>query len=651
MSFESVLIANRGEIACRIIRTLNEQGLRSIAVFSDADKDAPHVKLADDAVYIGASPASESYLVVDKILAAAKVSEAEAVHPGYGFLSENAEFALRCADAGLIFIGPSSEAISLMGDKAAAKRHMIEAGVPVLKGYQGETWDDATLVKEAKAVGFPLMVKAAAGGGGRGMRLVTKADDLPTAILAARAEALSAFGSDVLILEQAVNRPRHVEVQVFGDSQGNIIHLGERDCSVQRRHQKVLEEAPCPVMTDALRTRMGEAAVQAARSVNYVGAGTVEFLLDESEEFFFLEMNTRLQVEHPVTEIVMGLDLVALQISVAQGHPLGLTQEDIALNGHAIEARLYAENPSQDFLPTTGRVEYLSQPTGVRFDGGVETGSDVSPFYDPMIAKIIASGPDRETARRKLVWALNDTVLFGVPTNREFLIDALNADAFVSGEATTAFIDETFGADKLGGRVLSEERAALGALTHYLALRDKVSNNIPIDVQGWFSAQPLSAPFEYEGLRAEVSAIRADKFDIKCGAFEQVVQIESWSDGRAQFACESGRKALYWYMTKSAELYIQIGPASFHLVNSLALPPAREASVGQGDIIAPLHGAVTEVFVAKGDSVELGARLAVVEAMKMQHDILADISGRVVDVFAKIGDQVSANAPLFKINS
>jgi len=454
MSFTSVLIANRGEIACRIIRTLREMGVRSIAVYSDAD-------VADDAVHIGGSPAADSYLNIEKIIEAAKVSGAEAVHPGYGFLSENPEFAARCDEAGLLFIGPSPEAIKLMGDKAAAKRHMIKAGVPVLPGYQGSDQEDANLIKEAVRIGFPLMVKAAAGGGGRGMRLVLREKDLPHALSTARAEALSAFGSDALILERAVMRPRHVEVQIFGDQQGNIIHLGERDCSVQRRHQKVLEEAPCQIMTDELRKRMGDVAVKAARSVNYVGAGTVEFLLDSSGAFFFLEMNTRLQVEHPVTEMITGLDLVALQIRIAQGTPLDLLQGDIKLSGHAIEARLYAEIPAQNFLPATGQVEHLFFPKDVRIDSGIEGGSDISPFYDPMLAKIIATGPDRETARRKLVRALEETALFGVETNRAFLIQALCKQSFVAGEATTAFIAENFLEEGLAEKPISPSLAAV----------------------------------------------------------------------------------------------------------------------------------------------------------------------------------------------
>lgn len=651
MSFQSVLIANRGEIACRIIRTLREMGLRSVAVYSDADRDMPHVRLADDAVYIGAPPALESYLVIEKILGAAQSSGADAIHPGYGFLSENADFAQACADAALTFIGPSPDAISLMGDKAAAKRHMIEAGVSVLPGYQGAVQEDAVLVSEAKRIGFPLMVKAAAGGGGRGMRFVSNARELIGAISSARAEALSAFGSDRLILERAVLRPRHVEVQVFGDSHGHVIHLGERDCSVQRRHQKVLEEAPCPVMTDDLRSRMGEAAVQAARSVDYVGAGTVEFLLNDGGEFFFLEMNTRLQVEHPVTEMVTGLDLVALQIRVAQGHTLGLTQDDIAMRGHAIEARLYAENPSQGFLPATGHIEHLSFPESVRVDSGIEAGSDVSPFYDPMIAKIIASGPDRQTARRHLVQALENTVLFGVPTNREFLIQALSAEAFVDGQATTAFIEENFPPEALTARPLTKEAAALAGLTQYLALRERSQVNVPNELMGWNSAEPLAHPFQYEGHRVDIIAQTADRFSLTCGAYKTDVRVESWEPGTVSYLLKSGRKTLRWHMLSPAEIYIQIDAVSFHLINTLAIPAAREDAIGQGNITAPLHGSLTEILVEKGGAVEIGAKLAVVEAMKMQHDILADMSGTISEVFAEVGTQISANAPLFKIDS
>lgn len=649
--FRAVLIANRGEIACRIIRTLSDLCMRSIAVYSDADRTAPHVRLADDAVYLGPSPAAESYLNIEKIIEAAKISGAEAVHPGYGFLSENADFATACEKADLVFIGPSTEAIRLMGDKAAAKRHMIEAGVPLLPGYQGGDQSDAALLEEAKKIGFPLMVKASAGGGGRGMRLVLKAKDLPQSISAARSEALSSFGSNALILERALIRPRHVEIQIFGDSHGRVIHLGERDCSVQRRHQKILEEAPCPVMTDALRERMGAAAVKVAQSVNYIGAGTVEFLLDESGAFFFLEMNTRLQVEHPVTEMVTSLDLVALQIRVAQGERLGLTQDAVSLCGHAIEARLYAEDPSKDFLPAIGQLKCLSLPTDVRIDSGVETGSKISPFYDPMIAKIVAFGPNRETARSKLVAALEDLVLFGVQTNRQFLIEALNKSSFISGEATTAFINEAFTPETLKPRPISHEMTALAAATHVLATRSQNSALIYPDLFGWHSASPIVYPLQYDEARIELICKGPKRFLVTLGAEEFDIECVDWTHDEARFSINGRSRSIVWYMPNSAEIFVQSDGVDFHLTNSLARPKPREEIAGQGDICSPLHGALTEILVKTGESVKRGARLAVVEAMKMQHDILADMDGQVEDIFAVAGTQVAANAPLIKLIS
>ncbi|MEO1336425.1 MAG: acetyl-CoA carboxylase biotin carboxylase subunit, partial [Myxococcota bacterium] len=394
-----ILVANRGEIACRIIRSAHSLGRTAVAVYSEADKDAPHVRMADEAVCIGPPSVAASYLNIDAIIAAAQKTNADAIHPGYGFLAENADFARAVTAAGLVFIGPPIEAIALMGNKAAAKRRMLDAAVPCVPGYQGTDQTDPTFVKQARDIGYPVMVKAASGGGGRGMRLVEDESQLVAALARARAEADSAFGSNELILEKAVVRPRHVEIQVFADRHGHVIHLGERDCSVQRRHQKVIEEAPCPVMTPQLRSAMGQAAVEAAKSIDYVGAGTVEFLLDASGAFYFLEMNTRLQVEHPVTEMVTGIDLVAQQISVAEGHPLDIEQSDVAFNGHAIEVRLYAEDPAQGFTPSTGRLERWSTPDleGIRVDDGVDSGTEISPYYDPMVAKVIGWGPTRET--------------------------------------------------------------------------------------------------------------------------------------------------------------------------------------------------------------------------------------------------------------
>ena len=430
MAFTKVLIANRGEIACRIMRTAQAQGYDTVAVYSEADADAPHVRIADQAVCIGGAPVEESYLNMAAILEAAARTGADAVHPGYGFLAENATFAQACADAGVTFIGPSPRAIALMGNKRLAKLRMAEAEVPCVPGYSGTAQDDPTLAAEGEIIGFPLMVKAAAGGGGRGMRLVEAAADLPAAISGARSEAENAFGSGELILERAVVEPRHVEIQIFADRHGNCLHLGERDCSIQRRHQKVVEEAPSPAVDDALRAEMGRAAVMAARAIDYVGSGTVEFLLGPDDTFYFLEMNTRLQVEHPVTEMITGLDLVAWQLDIANGATLPLSQDEIRFDGHAIEVRLYAEDPYAGFLPQTGVVAAWRPSAEVRVDGGIAQGQVISPFYDAMVAKVIAHGRSREEARRRLIRGLAGTTLLGVPNNRGFLLDVLRHDNF-----------------------------------------------------------------------------------------------------------------------------------------------------------------------------------------------------------------------------
>ena len=445
-AIQTVLVANRGEIAVRVMRTAKAMGLKTVAVYSDADANALHARSADMAVSLGGNTAAESYLNGDAILEAARTTGADAIHPGYGFLSENTGFAAACAEAGIIFIGPPAAAVEIMGDKALAKRAMLEAQVPCIPGYQGEDQSDDTLIREAEAMGMPVMIKAAAGGGGRGMRRVADPEQLLKSIALARSEAEGAFGNGDLILERAIEGARHVEVQVFADTHGNVIHLGERDCSLQRRHQKVVEESPCPVMTPELREAMGTAAAEAARAVSYVGAGTVEFLLDASEEFYFLEMNTRLQVEHPVTECVTGFDLVQWQIRVAQGEPLPATQDDIDLFGHAIEVRLCAEDPAAAFLPSAGPVSLFSLPIeeGVRVDSGIETGDAISPFYDSMVAKVIAWGETRETARLKLRSALQATALAGVTHNRAFLLELLDQPIFIEGGATTDYIDQHY---------------------------------------------------------------------------------------------------------------------------------------------------------------------------------------------------------------
>src|SRR3954463_15461856 len=423
--FFRVLIANRGEIALRVMRSARKLGLGVVAVYSDADRDALHVQQADQAVRIGEPLPTQSYLNIPAIVAAAKASGADAVHPGYGFLAENEEFAQACKDAGLVFIGPSPQAIETMGNKAGAKEIMKKAGVPVVPGYQGVDQGDEVMLAEAREIGFPVMIKAVAGGGGRGMRLVTDAASFPDSLRSARSEAKAAFGDPTVILERAIQNPRHIEVQVFGDRYGNAIHLGERDCSVQRRHQKLIEEAPSPAVTPRLRARMGQVAVDAVRSLRYEGAGTLEFLLDASGEFYFMEMNTRLQVEHPVTEAITGLDLVELQLRVASGEPLGLVQEDIRFSGHAIEVRLCSEDAGHDFMPQSGRMALWQMPEGIRIEHALQSGSEIPPFYDSMIAKIVSHGADRNEARGKLIGALEQTAAFGVTTNQGLLVSCL----------------------------------------------------------------------------------------------------------------------------------------------------------------------------------------------------------------------------------
>jgi geranyl-CoA carboxylase alpha subunit len=656
--FTSILVANRGEIACRVIRTAKAQGYRTVAVYSDADAGAPHVQMADEAVHIGPGPVSESYLVQYNILAAAKASGAEAIHPGYGFLSENATFARACESAGVVFIGPGSDAIHLMGNKAEAKRRMIAAGVPCVPGYEGEKQDDATLLREGANITLPLMVKAAAGGGGRGMRLVHQAEELANAIKQARAEAESAFGNGDLILEKAIIRPRHVELQVFGDSQGNIVHLGERDCSVQRRHQKVVEEAPCPVITQALRDEMGAAAVAAAKSINYRGAGTVEFLLDESGAFYFLEMNTRLQVEHPVTELITGLDLVALQLQVAQGEPLGFTQDNVTLTGHAIEVRLYTEDPSQNFLPTSGPVDLWSPPggAGVRVDSGICSGQDISPFYDPMVAKIIASGPTREIARLRLIEALRETVLFGPRHNRDFLVACLEKDTFAAGQATTAFIAEEFAdsgiVDALPGFADSAVAAVLEQNLQYQQLYNS-SVMVAPQLHDWSSASPLVSRKQYvHGERVHDLAIIAlgnSTYRVFDADNTVMIELNAMTDSTAHVGIDGVRHTVRYQMPEAGKLHLSIDGRAAQYRDMIRLDGALDQVGGSGRIVAPMHGLLLEVRVAAGDTVEAGQTLAVLEAMKMHYEIVSDAAGQVTEVIAVAGKQVAADDLLIEI--
>jgi geranyl-CoA carboxylase alpha subunit len=653
----TLLVANRGEIALRIMRTAHAMGLSTVAVYSDADANAPHVRFADEAVRIGPAPVGESYLSVERIVAAAKASGATAIHPGYGFLSENAAFAKAVEGAGLTFVGPPPSAIEIMGDKARAKRRMIEAGVPCVPGYEGEDQSDKAFAAAAAKVGFSVMVKAAAGGGGRGMRLVAKAGDLSAALKVARSEAQNAFGNGDLILEKAILRPRHVEIQVFADSRGAVIHLGERDCSVQRRHQKVIEEAPCPVMTPDLRERMGAAAVEAARAVGYVGAGTVEFLLDEGGAFYFLEMNTRLQVEHPVTEMVTGLDLVELQLRVARGETLGLAQKDVKLEGHAIEVRLYAEDPEAGFLPSTGPVLLFRAPSGegVRVDAGIETGSEVSPFYDPMLAKIVAHGATRDEARGRLVSALSTTTVFGLRTNRDFLIDALGRPVFAGGKATTAFISETYGDG--GFRSPSPAvtfYAAAAVLQHVSALSRSAAAALNVDpsLHDWASAGSLETVVEYEVGDATrkflVRPLGRGTYVVRSESQSLKVAIKS-SDGETARLVVDGHALQVACRDDGRTIWMATSVHTAELANLASFVRPKQDAAGQGLLFAPMHGRLADICVAEGAQVKKGDRLAVLEAMKMQHELVAGIDGRIARIVAKAGVQIAARDLILEI--
>ncbi len=632
MIFDTILIANRGEIACRVIRTTRAMGYRTVAVVTEPDAGAPHALAADLAVPIGDARA---YLDGAAIIDAARRAGAQAVHPGYGFLSENADFARACAAAGLVLIGPPPDAMALMGDKGAAKAAMVAAGVPCLPGYQGADQSDAVLLAEGARIGFPLMVKASAGGGGKGMRLVADADALPEALARARSEAGKAFGDETLILERALLCPRHVEIQVFADSYGNAIHLGERDCSVQRRHQKVVEEAPSPAVDDALRARMGQAAVDAARACGYVGAGTVEFLL-EGGDFFFLEMNTRLQVEHPVTEAVAGMDLVEWQIRVARGEALPLRQEQVALSGHAIEVRLYAEDPAQDFLPQAGRVLRWRAPPGLRVDHALASGQAVSPDYDPMLAKIIAHGPDRETARRRLIAGLEATEVLGLTTNRAFLAAVLRHEGFASGAATTAFLDQDF----IGDATLSSAvpDATTLALAAFLLATRSVDPFAPRF--GWSNGpRPLHRFRLAAGEGMQEVALRFAPGPVVELAEGPALRITALDGGLCRYLAD-GIAAALPYALDGDTLHLD----GLALRDVTLAPPQAAQTGGDGRLLAPMAGKVVQVAAQPGEAVAQGQVIAVLEAMKMEHPLKAPVAGRLDTLAVQPGQQVAARA-------
>jgi geranyl-CoA carboxylase alpha subunit len=644
--FFKVLIANRGEIALRIMRTARRLGFGVVAVYSDADRDSLHVREADQAVRIGEALPAQSYLNIGAIIAAAKASGADAVHPGYGFLAENEDFARSCHDAGLVFIGPSPQAIKAMGNKAGAKAIMQKAGVPCVPGYQGTDQSDAVMLTEAKKIGFPVMIKAVAGGGGRGMRLVPDAAALADSLRSARSEAKAAFGDGTVILERAIENPRHIEIQVFGDRYGNAIHLGERDCSVQRRHQKLIEEAPSPAVSPKLRQRMGDVAVAAVRSLRYEGAGTLEFLLDQSGEFYFMEMNTRLQVEHPVTEAITGLDLVELQLRVARGEPLGLLQEDIRFSGHAIEVRLCSEDAGHDFVPQSGKMALWQMPDGIRVEHALQSGFEIPPFYDSMIAKIISHGTDRDEARGKLICGLEQTVALGVTTNQGFLMSCLRHPAFAGGEATTSFIGKH--RDELLARGDASPEAALAAMLLYVA-----NPRAP----PWRSGRSLAATypvpvriaigeriFEVEIVRERDGGYVAG-FDGHAHRFE----IDALDGDTIRFS-KHGVMETAKFVHDGNRLHILYRGATLSIRDlTLAAPEAAASNGGDGKVRAAMTGRVVAVLVKPGERVAAGQPVMMLEAMKMEHVHHAGIAGIISAIDVVEGEQVTTGKIVVEI--
>ena len=667
--FDAILIANRGEIACRIARTARRLGVKTIGVYSDADTDALHVALCDEAYRIGPAPPRESYLDSAAILAAARASGAQAIHPGYGFLSENATFAAEAAAAGLAFIGPPAAAIRAMGSKAEAKAIMSAAGVPVVPGYHGAEQGDATLVAHAAAIGYPVLIKPSAGGGGKGMRVVERPESLAEALAGARREAKASFGDDRILLEKYLLRPRHIEVQVFADAHGRCVHLFERDCSVQRRHQKVIEEAPAPGMTAERRSRMGAAAVEAARAIGYVGAGTVEFIVpggSELDAFYFMEMNTRLQVEHPVTEMITGLDLVEWQLRVAAGEPLPREQHEIRLRGHAIEARLYAEDPARDFLPSIGRLVHLRTPTvtpDVRFDTGVRAGDSITRHYDPMIGKLIVHGADRAAARRRLAEALGECEVVGVATNVAFLQRVVAHAAFASGEIDTGLIGAHREALLRGPSVPSERALAAAALADLVSLRETAASRAAASSDRWSPWQATDTWWlnTDDHAIALTYSVGDATFQVRIragpGPAASVVLAGRTFEADVQRSGDALRIRLgeltyrATVVARSDERYVFCGDTMTRLqrVDPLAHPD-EEAPRG-GHLTAPMSGTVVAVLVRPGQSVERGAPLMILEAMKMEHTIAAPTAGRVSALNYRAGEQVAEGAGLIDIDA
>jgi len=650
-TIQKILIANRGEIARRIMRTCRKMGISTVAVYSDADAAMPFVAEADEAVRLGPAPSTESYLRIDKILEAAALTGSDAIHPGYGFLAENAAFADACAEAGVIFIGPTPDAIRSMGSKREAKALVAKAGVPVIPGYDGANQDPAVLAEKAIEVGFPVLLKASAGGGGKGMKLVREEAGLADGIASAAREGLSAFGDGTLLVEKYIDDPRHVEIQILGDGHGNLIHLNERECSIQRRHQKIIEEAPSPALNAALRQQMGEAAVRCGKAIGYQNAGTVEFILAPDRGFYFLEVNTRLQVEHPVTECLTGLDLVEEQIRVAQGEPLRTSQEAVRFEGAAVEVRLYAEDPSAGFLPQSGKVVDWDLPSveGLRVDSGVETGSEVGIHYDPMLAKIITSGETRDIALQRMRGALRSLSVQGLTTNREFLLRVLDHPAFIAGEIDTHFIERHLG-DGLADEPseVNSLRAAVVAALAEQQQRDLERELVPDVPSGWRNNYHSPQWVEYAAgerdLRVEYRHLGDNRFSVSVGDEARDLSVVSWEPPYLTFEDGAHRQRARVVFDADRVFVHSAGfDATLHRKPRF---PDKLLAVPAGGCIAPMPGKVIELRVAEGDSVQAGQVLLIMEAMKMEHTVTAPHDGTVAQVSVAAGDQVDADALL-----
>ncbi len=650
--FDKILIANRGEIACRIIKTARRMGIRTVAVFSDADAQAQHVRLADEAVYIGAAPPRESYLDGAKIIAAAQATGAQAIHPGYGFLSENEAFCLACAKAGLVFIGPPVEAIRVMGLKSQAKKLMGAAGIPLIPGYHGEDQPPEKLQLEADAIGYPVLIKASAGGGGKGMRLVERSEDFTQSLLACQREAQAAFGDDHVLIERYITRPRHIEIQIFGDSHGNYVSLFERDCSVQRRHQKIVEEAPAPHFSAQQRRIMGEAATDAARAVHYTGAGTVEFIVAPDGQFYFMEMNTRLQVEHPVTEMITGLDLVEWQLRVASGEQLSVAQEDLSHFGHAIEARIYAEDPSAGFLPSRGKLVHFQLPeesAHVRVDAGVEAGDAISRFYDPMIAKLIVWDETRDKALRRMERALADMQIAGIASNIEFLSRLVTCRSFVQADLDTGLIEREIAALFPEAQEPPAEVFLLAALAQLLHEADEAPLSSFLQRRDGFRLNTQvrrDLTFRYGAAQHTVSATYLGTgYRLQTGSLDVVASGRQDKDKRITAEIGGLRKS-FTAVRSGNFIHLFTGGQNWKVEWLDPLDVSPEHATAHDGLVAPMPGSITALLVEQGQQVVKGTALLIVEAMKMEFKITAPAAGYVKAFRCAVGDQVNEGTEL-----